>query len=371
MSTEPAIPSDRREQSTGRLVLGGVFGVFSFLVLILISPAVAEQVLLGWIYFPVTVLPRVTVDVPSVVVGAAASVLFLISLHLTLRWFARSRPWPIRRSMALGATVAILFAAGTAAVGATHQVIWLLTDGGPSPAGTKTVGLLSAVQSARDAAWQSTYRYDLKYIGQAFHGVHDSSEMLPPGGTITLQGRLMHGWAICLAGYLSFSNHGIDFTKPWSEAPNAHRYRCAIPEFQHPSVSERFDKDGYGYAHLAGNQHVLPLVQTDEPLNPYAKSETLKGKVYSLKDITDGVSETLLIGEVAHRFRPWGHPCNLRDPVPGIGKSPEGFDGQPQVAGAMFLFVDGSVRSLSRQTDPSVTRALATPRGGEKGLPDL
>ena len=366
MSTDPApTETSTAHTSASRRAIVGV-GVFLLLLLAFVSPA-AEQGLLGWLYFPASVLPRVTADGPSATVGLVAIVLFVVSLHFTLGWFVSGRPWPVRLTLSIALLLGLLFDAGTAMVGATHQVVWLLTDGGPFAPPRSTAGFLCAVQSARSAARISQFKNNAHQLGLAIHNVHDSYGALPPGGTMNRQGRLLHGWAIFLGNYASYSSHGIDFSVPWNEPPNDRLYRCALPDFQHPSARQQFDAEGYGLAHIAGNQHVLRLIQVDGLPKRVGDFAKLDGeRPLTLKDVTDGVSQTILAGEVARNFRPWGHPCNLRDPSPGIGKSPDGFDGQPDEAGAHMLFADGSVRLLGRDTDPQVTRAFAIP---DDGLP--
>jgi hypothetical protein len=76
------------------------------------------------------------------------------------------------------------------------------------------------------------------------------------------------------------------------------------------------------------------------------------------EEIAGGASNTILIGEVNHAFRPWGHPANWRDPATGINR-PNGFGGAPGSGGARFVMMDGSVRFLSQDTDPAVLEALS------------
>jgi hypothetical protein len=86
-------------------------------------------------------------------------------------------------------------------------------------------------------------------------------------------------------------------------------------------------------------------------------------------DFPGGTSSTILAGEAARNYRPWGHHANWRDPGLGINTTPEGF-GNPSPQGfACFAMADGSVRIFSSKTSRELLKALATPAGGEK-LPD-
>jgi hypothetical protein len=90
----------------------------------------------------------------------------------------------------------------------------------------------------------------------------------------------------------------------------------------------------------------------------------------TFSDIPDGLSNTILAGEIAEGFQPWGHPLNWRDPVIGLDV-PGGF-GSPHRSGVIqLLMADGSVHTVSADVHPAVLRALATPAGEEdlQGLP--
>lgn len=119
--------------------------------------------------------------------------------------------------------------------------------------------------------------------------------------------------------------------------------------FLNPVVEQRTDPRGYGLSHYAGNVHIFP------------KNESMK-----FREVTDGLSNTILAGEAAGNFKPWGDPTNLRDPSVGIQKGPDSF-GVPQFRlGAQMLLMDGSVRTLSPDTSPDVLKALSTPAGKEQ-----
>lgn len=122
-----------------------------------------------------------------------------------------------------------------------------------------------------------------------------------------------------------------------------------ISTYQNPGIRPTNEADAVGYAlsHYAGNARLLG---GDVPR--------------CMGEVTDGVSATIMAGEVAGRFKPWGDPTNWRDPALGISRSPEGFGG-PYPGGANFLMVDGSVRFVKDSIDPKILKSLSTPAGGE------
>lgn len=88
--------------------------------------------------------------------------------------------------------------------------------------------------------------------------------------------------------------------------------------------------------------------------------------------ITDGLSQTLLLGETSHELGPWlrGGPSTVRGLDNSPGAAPLiGAGGQfggyfPK--GANFAMCDGSVRLLTPQISPDVLLGMATITGGEK-----
>jgi hypothetical protein len=111
--------------------------------------------------------------------------------------------------------------------------------------------------------------------------------------------------------------------------------------------------DGLAASHYAWNSHLLGI---PKPLKT--------------SDVKDGLSNTLLIGEVNTGHRAWGDPVNWRDPVLGLHSRPDTFGGVPGEQYVQFLFLDGSRRTLNTNIAPEVLKALATPAGGET-VPDF
>jgi prepilin-type processing-associated H-X9-DG protein len=357
-----------------------------FLAACLYSPSVLEQLFFGWIYFPIRVLPQVAVDWPTAILGTFCTLAFVAGLHVTIRGFMRqvtresskaASRFGMRSTVASALAVGLLFASGTAMVGAGHQIVWLLTGraerAGAAEAHESPVE--GVIASARRAARQSQQKNNLKQMGRAIHNFHDVTRALPAGGTIDDRGRLMHGWADFIGPYIGFTTGEIDFLIPWNEPPNDRLYRCGMPVFINPQVPELFDRDGFGLSHVSANVHVLPIsrvpsIAGHSPGEALAAAQAaddrdLRNLPLRFSEIHDGLANTLLIGEAGGNFRPWGHPANVRDPARGVGQSRDGFGGPAGAGGAQFLMCDGSVGLFSNQTNPRVLRALAMPSAGE------
>lgn len=371
-----------------------VLAVPVFLVIFVILPD-AEHLLLGWLYFPLRTIPKFTIDLPVLCLGAISLCAFIGGLHLFLRWFASNtftrdtfthntlassaaQTWSWRSTLATSFILLLMFASGTAMVGATHQFVWLLSGRATASAAPREP-VISIVGAARSAAQQQSASHNAKFMAEGIQNFHDANHALPPGGTKTDDGRLLHGWAIFMAPFLAFGSERIDYAIPWNEPPNAELYKCNLGLFVNPSLrGPYFDDQGFGLSHFAGNQHVLPLrtvnvesprpterSRRDVPVGQLGKAN----QTMNMSQITDGASNTLLLGTVSERFKPWGHPANIRDPSLGIDRSPDGFGGPPSWSGAVFSFCDGHTALLNRKTDPRVLHQLATPTGGEPPVP--
>ncbi len=203
-------------------------------------------------------------------------------------------------------------------------------------------------------ARHSASKYNLKDIGDAVYDHDDDRGTLPRGITDGSDLEPLHGWHVTLLPYLGHEvlHEQIDLEKPWDNAANAKAFRTIVPQFRNGQIEQEFDDEGRADSHYAAN---VLVVSGREPM--------------VFRDVTDGLGNTLFVGEVNDEFRAWGHPYSFRDPRLGLNKVPHGFGGPwhetPVGERTQMLLGDGSVRSLDNDVDPAVLNALSTPAGGE------
>jgi hypothetical protein len=133
----------------------------------------------------------------------------------------------------------------------------------------------------------------------------------------------------------------------WDHPNNRASFQKVVPIYLNPEIAPFRTASGYAVSHYAGNIYVLG-----------------NEEVKSFANIRDGLSSTLLAGEVASNFKAWGDASNLRDASLGLNSHPDGFGG-PSGDGALLLTADGSVKFFSRRTSPQVLKALAHPSDGK------
>ena len=83
-----------------------------------------------------------------------------------------------------------------------------------------------------------------------------------------------------------------------------------------------------------------------------------------LRDIKDGLANTIYSGGAAGNYAAWAHPANWRDPSLGINRSADGFGG-PFQGGCHVAMADGAVIFITDSIDPQLLQALTTPTGHE------
>jgi len=246
--------------------------------------------------------------------------------------------------------------------------------------------LFLAWRSARDAADRTGCENNLKQIGLALvnyesaYGYFPSAT--PTGEKLPADKRL--SW---LTALWSFYEGGpvlvLDPDSPWDEGVNRQlklrgadkgtgkefelsleSFRLAVCPARHGVASaERPSLTNYvGITGLDADSPTLPPGHPRAGVFGFDRSTRLQ-------DVKDGASNTMAVAETAWRNGPWiaGGSASVRavdrTQRPHIGPG-RPFGGLHQ-GGAFLLYVDGSVRFTSLETDARVLEALATMAGGE------
>jgi prepilin-type N-terminal cleavage/methylation domain-containing protein len=302
--------------------------------------------------------------------------------------------------------------------------------------------LLPAVQQAREAARRAQCRNHLKQVSLALHSYHDTHHRLPPG-------------AVCIGDCDGSSQEGLD---PRSDSWSATWVTLILPYLDQAPLYNRYNFQAGVRApdnQLVTEQRLTVLQCPTQSVAPILDNRNLRlargtyganfGQIDAMKwigfeqnyrglfhgsaqwgamwrDVTDGSSNTLLLGElVANRFEAdndtrgaWGlvacasisggslHLAGLRTPnidatirpdqtpycceiSPGcvtqgrpdlapIFKCGDAYSQKPgvhqairsqHVGGAYIALADGSVRFLSENVESQVFAGLLTIAGGE------
>jgi len=207
--------------------------------------------------------------------------------------------------------------------------------------------LLPAVQSAREAARRTQCMNNLKQIGLALHNYHDEFNTFPPAFVADASGKPMHSWRVLILPYLDQRSlyNEYDFSEPW-DGPNNSRLLSRMPRvFACPSDPNPGTTTAY--AGVLGEQCVFRGTQ---PVR--------------ITDISDGTSNTLLVGEAVGAKIPWMKPDDI-----DVAKHPtlgdrDGFSSD-HAGGVNFLHCDASVRFISLQVNQQTLKALFTRAGNE------
>jgi len=266
--------------------------------------------------------------------------------------------------------------------------------------------LLPAVQQAREAARRTQCKNNLKQIGLAVHNYHDTYSVFPNsevGGTGTL------AKASAFVSILPYLEQANTFTLYDSSMGNSDSVNMAavkqfIPAYLCPTATLRRqipisgcdanDRAPGTYAFCTGSGNPWGSLAAGTPHNG-AIVNPASGKT-SLRDITDGTSNTLLTGEAAWNipdylftsgpcggqvrwgFTYWSSPYPLAtafttmapfNPKKGGSAVLSRFRSE-HVGGAQFTLADGSVRFVSENVSQTILDSAGT-RGGEEVVSEL
>lgn len=227
--------------------------------------------------------------------------------------------------------------------------------------GIITVGWLvyTGKQVAREASNRTTARCRLKIIGSAAYSFTTAFGHFPPRNLPTLTrvasvqidpDAVPQSFFTDLLPYIDKSSlyDQMKPTLPWTHPDQKVVFQSIVSTYQHPSVPVApKNDDGYALANFATNSKCI-----------------CDTKTVTVREITDGTSNTMLLGTVNAGFQGWGDPTNYRDPAKGFGGGPEAFGAIGRETGVQILLFDGAVRTVSLATSPEILQRLGDPRDG-------
>ncbi len=245
--------------------------------------------------------------------------------------------------------------------------------------------LLPAVQQAREAARRTQCKNNLKQIGLALHNYHDVASTLPPGYMTANH----IGWQTMILPYLDQAplynsvsvNPGfdLDYTRISSpstpDVTSVTNVATILPTLRCPSDigGATFSPvsgsvlNGYAipartwifgrsnYAGVATSSHPI-LTAAMVPIwtfgNGYGNGALCDGSKRNFRDFTDGVSNTVIVGERASKYSTGGRTGGGDTAWPGI------------------LTATSIWQSVSLQVGETITPINFTVAGATQGTPD-
>ncbi len=273
--------------------------------------------------------------------------------------------------------------------------------------------LLPAVQQAREAARRAQCVNNLKQIGLALQNYHESHNTFPPGyvsnfdslGNDTGPG---WGWAAMILGELDQGplRASITFELPIENIANTNPRTTRISSGMCPSDSAESTWTAVTRDTLGNPLSTICTVASANYVGVFGVAEPgiagdgvfFRNSQIGIRDITDGASQTLLVGERSQKwcvaswvgavtdaqlFPQAGSPAiPLVENASGIilGHTFEGPPNSPDLecncfsskhlGGANFVFADGHVQFLVTVMDRTNFKALST-RAGQEPIGDL
>ncbi len=208
---------------------------------------------------------------------------------------------------------------------------------------------LPAVQSAREAARRAQCSNNLKQIALAMMNYESANGSFPPVATFDSSGKPLVSWRVLLLPHLGqqalYSKFHLD--EPWDSPNNKPLGDVVLSVYQCPSEPT-----------VGSNTKYQVIV---DPRGIF----TGKPAGVTMRDVTDGTSNTLLVVETTTPV-PWAKPDDISSTGAG---GPASVLGSKHPGGLNALFANGAVRFLPNSpgnpVDPKMIDAMVTRNGGE------
>lgn len=274
--------------------------------------------------------------------------------------------------------------------------------------------LLPAVQQAREAARRTQCKNNLKQIGLAMHNYHDVNNGLPVAQFSCCWGT----WIVGIMPYIDQANlyNRYEFNRkygiPVDTARYGHSVNLPVTRTRLAALTCPSDTPNAPISGITSHNYAVNFGSTG-----YGQQSTLNGVTFNgapfrisgsttparnqkLRDIKDGTSSTILVGEVLQGsgsdlrgFAWWGDATQFTTYLPPNSAAPDRIytasfcNNQPihnlpcavsttsnptmfasrsqHEGGVQVTLCDGSTRFISENIDLGLWRALSSSRGGE------
>jgi prepilin-type N-terminal cleavage/methylation domain-containing protein len=275
--------------------------------------------------------------------------------------------------------------------------------------GTLVALLLPAIQAARESARKASCRNNLRQIGVAMHNYESARNKLPTGYQYAAgsQGNALgYSWGAMLLPFMELQSmyDAIDFKKPIYDSINAairekhiETLLCPTDDVSPTGFVEMGDElyamacyvANFGAPDLDEDQEQLESAPVDTLNRPGPWGPFYRNSKTKLKEITDGLSHTLMVGERQNGpFRTAGaHGVHIEYETTWTGavrdiddntddhghmvlfqtghtpNDPQSDDRDVSASHsgeALFLLCDGSAHSISEDIDEKVYFALGS-----------
>lgn len=209
--------------------------------------------------------------------------------------------------------------------------------------------LLPAVQAAREAARRAQCANNLKQIGLAMHNYHSEYNCFPPAYVADKDGKPLYSWRVLLLPYMEqkalYQQFHLD--EPWDSPNNRPLANLMPPMYRCPSDPNPNSATTTHYVAITG-----PGTVFDD------------AKACRFSDITDGMSNTLLVLETPGTPVNWTEPVDTTIDELTLGMSSNG-GRQPHLGGFQSILCDGSYHFISSSIDVETLKRLSEKSDGK------
>lgn len=214
--------------------------------------------------------------------------------------------------------------------------------------------LLPAIQAAREAARRAQCINNMKQISIAIQNYHGVYKSFPPAYVADENGKPMHSWRVLILPFLEGETiyEQYDFDQPWDSPHNLALAEMMPQVFRCPSSMSGVVAET-NYMAVTGPDTLFP-----------------DGKTRSDRDITDGLSNTIMLVEVAGSGVHWTEPIDvdiaaltqgMRDAQENLLADADTVYASSEHPGVVNVaFADCHVEAMDSSTSPVLLKEMAT-----------